>query len=570
MEEVKNSSLKLRPKKYSKNTSSDANSISIVEQILDKERAFPHLFKIDKTPNYDGYIELIKDEFPIGKLEVQVKTLKNNYTNPSYNIDLSTLSYAKDCQLPFLLIAVDQNGKKAFWIELKRNLASDLINKALNKNVKQKSISVKFEEQNEISNDFTYELWNGIVEQHKLLLNESIELGQKHDELKTELINLKSQFIQSDKDINEYYVQFHIFLDKLNELFKNEFNVVKILFRGDFWKFGIVTFGPITDSCLTYSLIAIDWNQNSKQIFRFYDNKNIFEFVANFPSYTSFSNSNPLLKDPIAHAYERIWRYLELTLERKLIQSKSKFVQYEFLFSIRDSQFRNLADSETGELNLILLKFKIEEFLKIIPESQIILMKQYPSMENNLYKALDYIQNIRMDGKELIKRLSYSKVDYNKLTDKILKTGKFPLAGKRLLFNYWNSVLNGYEDIIAEIFPLLKHELSHKNYFNTIIIVPHVIKSKISNDMYLNFGKIDVFKLRNKNSSKMKILIELELGKIEYNTLITKYRNIEFETYSWEDANLSILGGSLPVEASIFMILKQNLEMYIKDKSGGN
>ena len=54
--------------KYNTNVISDSSSINVIKNIIDKNRVFSYQIENDKTPNYDGYLELIQDGNPIGKL----------------------------------------------------------------------------------------------------------------------------------------------------------------------------------------------------------------------------------------------------------------------------------------------------------------------------------------------------------------------------------------------------------------------------------------------------------------------------------------------------------------------
>ena len=46
---------------------------------------FCHFSEQDKTPNFDGYFEILEKQknksTPIGSVNVQIKTLNNNYVN---------------------------------------------------------------------------------------------------------------------------------------------------------------------------------------------------------------------------------------------------------------------------------------------------------------------------------------------------------------------------------------------------------------------------------------------------------------------------------------------------------
>jgi hypothetical protein len=61
------------PAPYPPSDEAEHDAIDILEYILDR-RVKSHIGSRDKTPNHDGYLELINEnEEPIGRINVQVK-----------------------------------------------------------------------------------------------------------------------------------------------------------------------------------------------------------------------------------------------------------------------------------------------------------------------------------------------------------------------------------------------------------------------------------------------------------------------------------------------------------------
>ena len=460
---------------------SERKSITILEGILDPSKVVTYLNKNDKTPNYDGYLEIRGDDKrSVGKIETQVKTHRGNYSTPSYSIELKLLAYARDIvQLPFIVIAVDQNKKKAYWKEIAPETAREFINEALEKNEEQQSFAIQFDTANEISQNPPYDIWKGIIENHRKLIRDSTELTKQLIISETELKKIKSKSDLDERDENSNYIQTHIFLDTLNNLFSNEFRVIKKLFVDDFWKFGIITFGQIIENKIAYSLFSIGWNDNSKQIKIYKGSDNFQNFISDYLSVKAFYDENPLLTRPVNYAYEIIWEYLKLMLERNLIWSNNQYLQNEYLFHIKDRQFRN-SEEEAKTIDLISLKEKIENYFRLIPYEER-LMKQFPEMNNNLYRALDYIQNFRIEGKAIIDRLSPSKGALQSIPPSVAQNGKFPSDIETILFNYWNNLSDSYEDLLTEMFPHVRADLSDSEKFNTVILIPIIQKFSFNN-----------------------------------------------------------------------------------------
>ena len=94
------------PAKYSKTDTPEADALAVFNFIIDRKQIKSHLQQRDKVPNYDGNIEITKDDqTPIGKLEVQMKKLdESNENNPKYQCELSFLSYCEQSLMPIILL----------------------------------------------------------------------------------------------------------------------------------------------------------------------------------------------------------------------------------------------------------------------------------------------------------------------------------------------------------------------------------------------------------------------------------------------------------------------------------
>ncbi len=295
--------VEVKPAKYSCQSQSDAKSVHILKGKLIDRGFICDIKENDKIPNYDGYIECIDiDGYPKGKIEVQVKTISREYTTPSKSLKLKTLAYVRDCQLPFVLIAVDQIKKIGFWKEITREFAKELIDLAIEKNPKQESISIKLDINQEISKTDLWVKWVDVINNQKHIL-------ERWNENQIDLIKAKeqlAQLIDSQKEENTEtapeYIYLNKFIDKLNSLINGRFNVVKNIYRTDFWRYGIAVFDT-EEANISYGFFTIDWEENKKQIIRYkIDSMLIGEFAFKYPFFKAYSGINPILSSPDKYA----------------------------------------------------------------------------------------------------------------------------------------------------------------------------------------------------------------------------------------------------------------------------
>ena len=112
----------IHPKPYSNTDYSENESVFLFQSAIDRKHIITDIKTRDKYPNYDGYIEIVNnDSVPLGKLEVQVRTIDKDST--TYYCPLENMAYSETTTLPMLLILVDIENKKVFWKHLKRENA---------------------------------------------------------------------------------------------------------------------------------------------------------------------------------------------------------------------------------------------------------------------------------------------------------------------------------------------------------------------------------------------------------------------------------------------------------------
>ncbi len=101
--------IKSSPAKYPKTNTAESDAIVIFENIINRQNVKTHINKMDKIPNYDGYLEITEDDqTPIGIIFVQLKKLSDDeLKDPKYQCQSKFLSYCETSNFPVLLIVVD-------------------------------------------------------------------------------------------------------------------------------------------------------------------------------------------------------------------------------------------------------------------------------------------------------------------------------------------------------------------------------------------------------------------------------------------------------------------------------
>lgn len=128
----------------------EKTSIQYIEALLLNTDANPYLSENDKTPNYDGYIELLDGEFICGKITVQVKTYPDKYKGAGkFDIPTSLLGYSLSVPTEIvLLLVVDSSQEIIYWKHISNEFIYENRSKA-----SQKTITYNFLEQENLSFD---------------------------------------------------------------------------------------------------------------------------------------------------------------------------------------------------------------------------------------------------------------------------------------------------------------------------------------------------------------------------------------------------------------------------------
>ncbi|NDV56544.1 NACHT domain-containing NTPase [Bacteroides sp. 519] len=140
----------------------EKSSISHVERLFLGSEANPYLSDNDKTPNYDGIIELLDGQIICGKITVQVKSYPPKYAGLNkFDIPTSLLGYAQRVPTEVVvLLVVDHLNKIVFW----KHISNEFINQNKSK-ATQFTITYNFTKEeilSEINKDETIKQWKAI------------------------------------------------------------------------------------------------------------------------------------------------------------------------------------------------------------------------------------------------------------------------------------------------------------------------------------------------------------------------------------------------------------------------
>ena len=219
---------------YDKYDFKESDGNAILKLILESHKnIYCHFNELDKTPNFDGSFDILDVQqhmsIPLGKFEVQIKTLNHEYTNSNTRENCSKYKYSCDTKIfnavkeaitlnPCILFMVDVTRKKAFfkYVSLEFVLSLKLEN--------EESKMIYFNDADEITDiDSFYKMVRQIYTDRKLELSK----GEK---------NL---LITNDKLTSEELSMLQEESDYLNDIFNRELKFIKERLFPDVWKFGI-------------------------------------------------------------------------------------------------------------------------------------------------------------------------------------------------------------------------------------------------------------------------------------------------------------------------------------------
>ena len=556
----------LKPAKYSKQAESEMVSVHIAKGYFLDRHFTPYLSENDKTPNIDGSIDINDIEgYPLGKVEVQIKTLPDQYSKPRFNTTLKMLVYARDSQLPFILLVVDQNNKKVFWKEITPELSRERIGTAFDKNPNQETIVIHFDKENELSNNKFYDKWLHIIDTNKAILKNWSKVNSEIEDYRIQILSLTKELEEIDSETDNDFIFLNKYLEKLNGLTNNEFLIIKQIFKIDFWRFGVAVF-KFKKENLAYGLFPIGWNENKKQILRFKtEPTNFVDYAFRYNFLKAYSGSNPIIESPEKYAFKSVLEFLSLVINRKILWPIDENLEEEYLGYIVNKNFRT--KYQLKQVPLSDLKKSIDHLIELIPREKELSI-DYPEKEHNLFRAIDYIQNFQIKGIENLEIKSPTHNDFRNIMISVGEKGKFPKDIKSTLYQFWIRAIQSYENVLELYFPLILNELSFFKEFDQLVVAPIIIENS-HNDRSFKIVRVLLIQLKEQiDTVDEKVVVVEDYMNLKLD-IITRTIELDNKTYQfmgYNTLNLSDISSELPLRNWVYKHLTEKVNTYFERK----
>ena len=358
-----------KPAGYPLTSSTEQEVRDIFHFLLDRKFIQGDIRTLDKVPNSDGILEITdKDRFPLGKIDIQLKTLQlKNYKRPVYQVDTSLLAYCDIAVIPVILVVVNKDQKKAYWKYFDRRTLIEVAKK-----IKGKTVSISIPIENCIDGiDRSYITdWTKIVadavdkiQTYDEVLDNNNTLRQSLTKLQTKLANPTDLPMQVLKEIHE-------FIDIYNYILDREFNFVKRYLYPNYWKIGIGVFKFDIDS-FNYMLYPVEFrtNQTLVKSVKHEDYKDIHLEMrqGNILSVASKYSPDIIRESPWVYAYSSLENKITETVDKYIFTIPDEFSANEYLIGFID-MFSAYLDFQPYQNNYLLqdLKLKLYSILPVL------------------------------------------------------------------------------------------------------------------------------------------------------------------------------------------------------------
>lgn len=333
----------IRPTPYSPTDSDEVQAIKIFDQSLDSKLVKSDIRKRDKTPNVDGYLEIVdENQVPVGKIEIQVRKIPEG--EKKHSCDLGLFAYARTTTLPVILVCVDIINKKVFWKQITYEMAHGKEG--------QKTITINFSEREDIihSNLLYLSKWISMVKDYQKRLQEYELIRTQLEEIGK---NSNPLIGREGKDIG----YFQLFVDELNKLLERDYSIVKRTFFPDIWKIGIAL-DYYDDKSICYSLFSIKKGYNDALIKQMDVSKfNIFRPGPH--TIFSYWGKNELGLNPKGCAQKFVYERIEDIVENRLLSIRNRYLCREYLFDFIDRHTFCLGIESKDSYSLTELNFAL-------------------------------------------------------------------------------------------------------------------------------------------------------------------------------------------------------------------
>ncbi|MGD0159631.1 MAG: DUF4365 domain-containing protein [Candidatus Bathyarchaeia archaeon] len=327
----------VKPAPYSPTDTTEVVSVTIFKGLVDQSRVKLDIKERDKFPNIDGYMELVDNSgSPYGKLEVQIKKLPDKLPKIQCPTSLFAYSEKATCN-PVILVGVDTESKKAFWV----HVSSKLLTQPLDK-LQQASVVIHFPASNVIDgSDSKYiEEWKAIVQSFFNLM--------RANEVYIKLLEKTNPVVGVER---REFAEIQVFLDCLNRYLDGRYSIVKKVFYPTAWKLGLAYFS-YKENSVRYALYPIPYGKNDVLI-KEVDEGLHEELKKNGLSTFGYFTENPVRKRPSQFAMEEIEKMVNEVVQHKLLNHQgSEFIAKEFVFAFIDKFHVQMGLDEKDEYSI--------------------------------------------------------------------------------------------------------------------------------------------------------------------------------------------------------------------------
>jgi len=308
----------MKPKSYPPTDSAEQDSKTIFESLIDRRFVKPEIETRSTHPNIDGTIELTNESgVPIGKFDIQLKTLPKGQT--SFSCDISLASYCQISTLPILLICVDSKNRRAYWKHINPHMP-ELMGKE-----EQKSFTVHFSQASDSidqSGVYMYR-WKEIALDYQKCIEKYPIVSSKLAE-KLDLVDIEP----TEREL------FQSFIDTINNLLDNDFIAVKELIFPGVWKLGV---GIISSDQhhIQYQIYRIPYKEPSPLVCKL-NRGSLFsnQYVPN--AVTEIKTSKEAIIDLVKAGKEFVLEKVRKVVEVRLLPIYGYHLSVDTLFSFID------------------------------------------------------------------------------------------------------------------------------------------------------------------------------------------------------------------------------------------
>ena len=308
-----------KPAQYPPTDASEQKSVTTFLNHIDNEVVKADIKTRDKFPNIDGVVELVdNNQVPIGKLEVQIKTIskgENKYSCPT-----SLVAYSEVTTLPILLICVDIYNEVIFW----------------------RHITLTMPEFKEDQDSFTihFSKENDVIDNRLIYIQKWIEITRDYQKriMKYPILSLETIHQAGLEEIDQSdHILFQRFLDALNGLFDHDFLIVKKILYPGIWKFGIGINIEKTEP-LHYQLYKIPYGKTDPLI-SVIESKSFFDKGFKLNVISEHLTNREYLSVPEERAKELVFEDLKDIIEHKRFPVYGEMMASDVLFCFIDEYY---------------------------------------------------------------------------------------------------------------------------------------------------------------------------------------------------------------------------------------